>query len=95
MVPKIFNRLKLPIDEMKYVQKLVKQEDKDSEDADGFRQSIVIGPFETKEDASSIMSYLRMDSIRNKIQGSQEYLENAKKLAYELMESLAEDDVDE
>lgn len=79
----------------KYVQKLVKQEDKDSEDADGFRQSIVIGPFETKEDASSIMSYLRMDSIRNKIQGSQEYLENAKKLAYELMESLAEDDVDE
>ena len=78
----------------KYVQSIVKREDEDYDNPEGFRKSVVVGPFGTKDDASSIMSYLKMDALRNKIKGSPDYLEAAKKIAFELMDSLMEEDID-
>ena len=52
------------------------------------RSSIVIGPFGTKDDATTIMFYLKMDALRNKTLGTMDYLKKVKPLAYELMDSL-------
>ena len=49
---------------------------------------VVIGPFGTKDDATTIMSYLKMDALRNKTLGTMDYLKKVKPLAYELMDSL-------
>lgn len=72
----------------KYVEEMV--DDYDAIVAEEFQQrtSIVIGPFGTKEDASTIMSYLKMDALRNKTLGTIDYLKKVKPLAYELMDSL-------
>ena len=72
----------------KYVEDIVDEYDARSADQYQEKSSIVIGPFGTKEDATTIMSYLKMDALRNKTLGTMEYLKKVKPLAYELMDSL-------
>ena len=72
----------------KYVEEIVDEYDALTADQNQERRSIVIGPFGTKEDATTIMSYLKMDSLRNKKRGDYQYLIATKALAYELMDSL-------
>ena len=76
----------------KYVEKLVKEYDEGLEVQDQIRYSIVIGPFGTEDDASSVMSYLRMDSILHNKVGNTDYLVEAKRQAYSLMDSLDKED---
>ena len=76
----------------KYVEKLVKEYDKKMEIEDQLRYSVVIGPFGTEEDARSVMSYLRMDSILHNKVGNMDYLVDAKRQAYSLMDSLDKED---
>ena len=56
------------------------------------RYSVVIGPFGTEEDASSLMSYLRMDSTLHNKGGNMDYLMDGKRQAYSLMDSLDKED---
>ena len=72
----------------KYVEAIVDEYDAHMVGEYQERSSIVIGPFGTKEDASTIMSYLKMDALRNKTLGTMDYLKKVKPLAYELMDSL-------